>query len=222
MTAVRLTVGRHLVSDRGLARLAAPLAPAGVVIGQDKARQPTAIRLFRPEPTRITLVGGGWAARILAFRVLGAGARVRIVTADPASWHPLAAVGGPGLTVQPPSGEATPTVPTSAPGALTIVDGVWDGGAGTPGPWHTVLTVLPRLTTSNVVAVRGTDLALLQRLTADEVAVARSLWHLDEMTWTLLQEMDDEMFAVVGGSADRYVWASPTEAERRLFGPPTR
>jgi hypothetical protein len=90
------------------------------------------------------------------------------------------------------------------------------------GPWHTQLTVLAKLTSTVSRPVAEADLALLQRLSEPEAALAAAIMGLGAETASLLQAMRDDMVAVAGGRADRYVWLSPTSVESHLFGPAQR
>src|SRR6266550_5382464 len=72
----RLRIGSHTASYATVARLGIPTPGTGMILGADRDRQPVQIRFFRPEPTRIALVGEVWAAHLLAFRALALGAAV--------------------------------------------------------------------------------------------------------------------------------------------------
>ncbi|WP_433056701.1 hypothetical protein [Dactylosporangium sp. CS-033363] len=84
-----LHVGWHDVSAEALRQIRGGTGPAGLLLGVDYQREPVPIRLFRPEPTRVTLVGGVWALRILVFRALALGARVLVTMADQRPWQGL-------------------------------------------------------------------------------------------------------------------------------------
>jgi hypothetical protein len=91
-----------------------------------------------------------------------------------------------------------------------------------PAPWLTQLTVLRRLEYSGVPAVQECHLAMLQRLAGAEAALAGQALRLSEQSVRLLQVLEEDMFALLGGGADRYVWVSLTEIERHLAGAPRR
>ena len=65
----------HAGTTQSLSRLAAPAGPAGVVIGREHAGDLAPLRLFRPEPTRVVLLGGAWVGQLLVFRCIANGAR---------------------------------------------------------------------------------------------------------------------------------------------------
>ncbi|MFC7480515.1 hypothetical protein ACFQX7_11310 [Luedemannella flava] len=83
----RLHIGYHTANAAALAQLRLPSPPVGLVLGMDADRNPVPIAFFRRQPTRIAAVGTPWLAQLFAFRALGLGARVVIVTSDPAAWH---------------------------------------------------------------------------------------------------------------------------------------
>lgn len=242
----RLRIGTHAVSPAALARLSPTPLPAGLVLGADRRRAAVTIRLFRPEPTRVTLVGGVWAGQLVAFRALALGARVVVLTADPASWSGLgpAALGPatdrvevradgrpvpttgtaqrPTLIVRDlPPGVTSPAAPGSAaPGAA--LHGPAAFGAAAPGSWQAELTVLRRLDPGTAPALRDSDLCVLQRLSADESASVQHALRLPPDSARFLQVMADDMLSLVGGGTDRHLWISQTSVEQRLLGAPRR
>jgi hypothetical protein len=86
------------------------------------------------------------------------------------------------------------------------------------GPWQTQLTVLRQLDEHGVPAVQEGELVMLQRLELSEAALAASALRLTGESAQLLQRMEDEMLALIGGGADRYVWVAPTTVERTFAG----
>ncbi|WP_433215111.1 hypothetical protein ACQP00_05260 [Dactylosporangium sp. CS-047395] len=98
--------------------------PAGMLLGVDYQREPVPIRLFRTEPTYVTLVGGVWALRILVFRALALGARVLVTTADPRPWQGLGewATGRPDRLLLGPAHHPPATSSPRTP-LLVVTDG---------------------------------------------------------------------------------------------------
>ncbi|MFJ6198339.1 hypothetical protein [Micromonospora sp. NPDC092111] len=222
----RLRIGTHAVSPAALARLGPTPHAAGLVLGADRRRAAVTIRLFRPEPTRVALVGGVWAGQLIAFRALALGARVVVVTADPSTWAGFgpAALGRVGDRVEvrvdgrPMAATGTPQQPT------LVVHDLPPGAAGpaTLGPWQTELTVLRRLDPGTAPALRDGDLCVLQRLSAAESATAQHALRLPPDSGRFLQVMADDMLTLVGGGADRHLWISQTAVEQHLLGTPRR
>jgi hypothetical protein len=215
----------HLAPTRSLERLAATAGPAGLIVGRNRSGAFVPVRLLRAEPTRIALIGGLWAARLLVFRCLGLGAVVNVMTGNPSRWFGFDQMAGTpgrvhlntfGATANPPSGSLQPVVH------------VYDTGPTTPaerprlGPWQTQLTVLPRLQPNGAPIVTEANIVLLQRLSAQEATLCESILHQPEQTTQLLQRMHDDMVAIIAPGAEGYVWLAPTSVESELFGPPYR
>ncbi|MEV4757073.1 hypothetical protein AB0J86_18440 [Micromonospora sp. NPDC049559] len=224
--AAKSAAAEHVFAPVALERFAVPVGPAGLVLGRDSGGATVRLRLFRPEPTRVTFVGGFWAARIIALRCLALGARIVVRAGDPQRWTALdGAAGGVGDRVWPAPDEqgVLPGADDTRP-LLHLYDlGPGDGGARAPlGPWQTQLTVLDRIGAAGAPPLAESDLVLLQRLGEPEAALAAAGLNLSPETTPLLQAMHDDMIAVLGGGADRYAWLAATSVERRLFGEPTR
>jgi hypothetical protein len=217
----RLRVGWHEVAGEALGHVRSGNGAAGLIVGVDYQRRPVPIRLFRPAPTRVTLVGGLWAQRILVFRALALGARVVVMTADPRPWQGLGewATGMNDRLVlwndpRPPAAPASPRQP------LLVV-----AGSGTPaqlGAWQTQIAVVAQLAPEHAHALQDVDLVMLQQLSPPEAAVAAAALNLPESGAGPLQEMTPDMLALMGGGANRYVWLAPTSVERQFHGPPAR
>ncbi|MBO0871537.1 MAG: hypothetical protein J2P15_23545, partial [Micromonosporaceae bacterium] len=223
---VRLRIGSHTASRAALPAMAFTPLPSGLLLGVDRDQRPVPVRFFRAEPTRITLIGGEWAGQILAFRAMALGARVVVVTVSPGPWHGFgerAAGRGERLVVVPPQ-QPVRLAATAARPALVIYDlGTSAPPAPVPlGPWQTQLTVLRELTADGTSAVQEGNLVMLQRLYPVEAQVAASVLRLTPQTASLLQMLEPDMVALLGGGADRYVWLSPTRVERTHAGAPRR
>ncbi|MFY1624819.1 hypothetical protein ACN268_16665 [Micromonospora sp. WMMD735] len=235
----RLRIGSHAVSPAALARLSPSPLPAGLVLGADRRRAAVTIRLFRPEPTRVALVGGVWAGQLVAFRALALGARVVVLTTEPTAWAGFgtAALGRAADRVEvraddrmvPATGTAgQPTLIVrelppggGRPGAAAS-HGPAASGAAPPGAWQAELTVVRRLDPGSVSALRDSDLCVLQRLWADESAAVQQALRLPPDSGRFLQVMADDMLTLVGGGTDRHLWISQTPVEQHLLGAPRR
>jgi len=222
----QLHAGWHAVSAAMLKGLSGGGGATGLMLGVDYQRQPVPVRFFRSEATRVTLVGGIWAQRILVFRALALGARVIVMTSDQRPWQGLGewATGMTNRIVlwndsRPPQAPATARQPL-----LILNDAAAAGIAPKAelGPWQTQVTVLRQLGADNAHALQGANLVMLQRLTAPEAAVAGSALNLPANGAELLQEMTPEMLALMGSGANRYVWLAPTSVEQQYHGPPQR
>jgi hypothetical protein len=221
-----LRIGSHTASDGALAQLELATPGVGLVLGHDADQRLVAVRLFRPEPTRVTLIGGGWLCQLLMLRTLALGARVAIVAAQPDSWKGFgewatgrkdrAAVFAADALVPPPASLAEP--------ALVVYDlgSLGPSAPADPAPWRTELTVLPQLTGYGEPVVQESNLIILQRLTADEAQVARSALRLSKQTEQLVQTLGDDMVAILGAGANRYAWLAPSAVERLHLADPRR
>jgi len=222
----RLHVSSHLVSLATLAHLGVASPGTGLILGADVEGQAVPVRFFRPEPTTVTLVGGAWAAQLVLFRALALGVRTVVMTGDPASWQGFGerATGQSGRVAvvhgeQQMAFAATPQQPVLVVYDLGLVG---PSAAPTLGPWQTQLTVLRRLDEPGVPSVEGCQMVMMQRLSLVEAALAASALRLTGQSAQLLQRMEDDMVALLGGGADRYVWLTQTGTERQFIGPPRR
>lgn len=222
----RLRIGTHVANDAALGQITMADTGMGLLVGYDRDQVPATVRLFRPEPTRVTLIGGLWASQIIAFRALALGARVVVITNRPHSWEGFGqwATGRSDRVAvlpaeRPVTVAASPLLP-----ALLLYDGGLLGATERPvlGPWQTQLTVLQQLTAFGFPAVQESNLVAVQRLSEDEAIAASSVLRLPGQTTRLLQVLRDDMMALLGGGADRYVWTRPTSVEQRQFGAPQR
>jgi hypothetical protein len=216
----------HVGSPAQMAWLQAPALPAGLMLGRDMQRVPVPVRLFREEPTRVVLVGGWWLSWLVVFRTLATGARVVVRTSAAGRWQGLAqAAQGCGDLLTVLVGERPVELPASRTSPLLLVDDLGMAGAsarGAQAPWQTRLTVLPRLTSVGLPVTGEASMVLTQRLSDLEASAAADLLRLSGQTTSLLQVMHDDMVALIGGGADRYVWVNATGVEQRFFGPPHR
>jgi hypothetical protein len=222
----RLRTGSHTISRSALAKLRLSSPGTGLILGADRQQKPVSVRFFRPEQTRIALVGGAWAGQLVAFRALALGARVAVITSDPRTWHGF----GERATGR---GDRVAVFPTEQPLALAAtaqqpVLVVYDLGLAGPnapqslGPWQTQLTVLRQLDQTGVPSIQDCNLVMLQRLGSAEAALAGAALRLPAPSTQFLQVMADDMIALVGDGADRYIWLSQTDVERQYAGAPRR
>jgi hypothetical protein len=221
-----LRIGWHTASLPALALMGVTSPGTGLLLGADHDQKPVPVRFFRSEPTRITLVGGVWSAQMIAFRALAQGAQVVVMTIEPQVWHGFGerAVSRAERVVVLHGEQPGAAVGTARQPALVIHDlGVAGPVAPPPiGPWQTHMTVLRRLDERGVPALQRCDLLILQRLQQAEATVAETALRLTGQSAHLLQMMEDEMVALIGGGANRYLWLHPTVIERQYMGNPWR
>lgn len=221
----RLRIGWHSASLSALEMIGVSSPGTGLILGADVDQRPVPVRFFRPEPTRVTLVGGVWAAQMIAFRALAFGANAVVLTGDPAAWHGFGEhATGRSDRVAVLHGERPVTTQGSAQQPMLVIHDLGMVGPSTAvdlGPWQTQLTVLRQLDERGVPALQEGQLVMMQRLAFGEATLAATALRLTGESAQLLQQMEDEMLALIGGGADRYVWISPTSVERRQ-GPARR
>ncbi|GAA1768495.1 hypothetical protein GCM10009681_44690 [Luedemannella helvata] len=214
----RMRIGYHTANGAALAQLRLPSPPVGLLLGMDANRAPVPIAFFRRQPTRVAAVGSPWLAQLFAFRALGLGARVVVVTTDPAAWHGFGdrATGrGDQVAVLTDEQPLALTASSRQPMLLLYDRGVVGAGLQQQlGPWQTQLTLLRRLEQTGIAPVRQSDVAVLQRVGPAEAELTRDALNLPQHSRQRLGQLADDMVSLVGGGRERYVWLVQTEAER--------
>jgi hypothetical protein len=172
------------------------------------------------------LVGGSWAAQLVAFRAFGLGARVAVISPEPDAWQEFGqrATGQADRVCVISTHQPTALAGTAQQPVLVIDDRGLAAAASAQalGPWQTSLTILRRLDLSGVALVQECDLVLLQRLGGDEATVAGRALRLPGPSTQFLQVMADDMVALVSDGAERYVSFAQTDVERDHTGGPRR
>jgi hypothetical protein len=203
-----------------------PSASAGVMVGRDQAQAPVVLRLFRPEPTLVALVGGWWAARLLAFRAIATGALVAVHAGAAQHWQGFSEVAtnrpdrmgfiDPGESMPIPSARRRPVLYVHDLGAAH--------GAPPPpmAPWQCALVVVPQLHPGTARTLVDAQLCVVQRLAEPESALAGVVLRLPEETVGHLQLMPDDLLGLLSAGSARYAWTGQTTIEQRLLGAPSR
>lgn len=197
----------------------------GLLLGRGAAGDAVLVRLFRPQPTRIALIGGLWLARIAVFRALALGARVFVRTADERRWHGLGevAVGNPDR-VRIVTGGRPAVVGQVGEPVLHVHDieghRVFDLQPGDA--WQTTLTVSAQLTDTAADALAVADAALVQRMWAQQAVYVAARLGVDPEAASEVESLPDGTVAVLSDGQVRVAWISPTEIELQMFGPPVR
>jgi len=218
-------VTTHVTTAHDLGELAVHAGHAGLVLGLNRQRRPTTARLFRPEPTRVTLIGGPRCAQLLAFRAFAIGAVVVIQSARPAAWEAFVrGVSAPTDMIGfAPPGSMPPRPATAFRPELVIVDvGPTVGDLPLPGgSWRATLVLRDELTAWDVDSLVRADLALFQPLTDIEAALAVAVPGLADVREWLIRIRAD-MITVASNGSVRWAQLSPTGTERALIGSPSR
>lgn len=138
---------------------------AGLVIG-DGGAGPVAIRLFRPNPTRVFLAAPDYVRWLLAFRAMCLGAHLSIIAKDQRTWLTLAdAVRTCGGTIDLLKAESNIPGQGRPYRPSLIVDEV---GAITPqrrlGAWQALVSAASGETGKSVSEMRNSDLSVIAPL----------------------------------------------------------
>jgi type VII secretion protein EccE len=225
------SAGAALVGDAGmrapaqsLAELELPVGGAGLMMGVNRHGEPTTIRLFRPEPTRVALFGGLRYAQLTALRALALGSQVVVQTGRPQVWEPFVrGVSGSGdaLTLAPPNralefAAATPLLPQ-----LIVVDVGPVGATGVPvveAAWRATLVVRDDLAPHDVDILARADLVLLPPLSPPEAEIAGNALGLSQLAGYLPRVRPDMIGVVAARKTLRWTLLSPTPIEQQLIG----
>ncbi|MFI7022917.1 type VII secretion protein EccE [Micromonospora sp. NPDC049900] len=198
---------------------------AGLMLGTNRHGGPVTVRLFRPESTRVMLVGGVPTAQLVAVRAMALGARVVVQTTRPHAWEPFVrGVGVPGRVIPlvPPDGptEGPPATPLSP--VLVVRDAPPPPPGPRPGaPWQTIMLVRDELTSADADALARADLAVLSPLSRAGSAVAGGALGLGDAAQWLARARPD-MVAVVNRRALRWALLTVTPIEAQLIGAAVR
>lgn len=222
---------RHTVEDGQWASLAVPVGDDGVVIGVDDEGRPAVLGISRPTPYDVTLVGGLWTAQVLALRAAATGARIVVETGRAPAWTGVAraASGGgrtgisahtsPGISLHE-VGRVPPQGPS--PGAPVVV--VRDCGMRpprgrvVPGPWQSVVTLLPYLSPAAPALMEKASLVGIQRVSPQEAVRAGHLMRLPADATRTLSALADGVTLWCTRRDRRLVMTRATDAETGLLG----
>ena len=210
----------HLATGSTLPGLTTHLHGDGLIVGRDQRSAPVTLRLFRPEPTLIVLVGGTGLAQLLSMRAMALGAQVHIETTRPGAWEPfLRGCGaGPDIVVMTLPGHQPAYAPSLTRPRLVLVDSGATVGQDltVTMPRRTVIVFREELTAWDIDTVGAADAVVMQRLTEAEAAVAAATLQVTtSQGW--FSRIGPEMVAVAGQGRVRWAMVSPTSIERRLF-----
>jgi hypothetical protein len=218
-------IGVHLTEPEAIDGTELLVGGAGLMVGRNRQKQPVALRVFRPKPTQLLLVGGLGCAQLLAFRALALGAQLFIQTAREREWVGFLQRAGVGREVAAflPPGAAPPASASLTRPHFLVVD---LGPAMAPAPevgapWRATLVLREELASWDVGLLQHSDVVVLQRLTEAEAGIAASALGIAEAhSW--LPRIHPEMVALISRARLRWVLLGPTPTEQALLGPLAR
>ncbi|MEV2236598.1 type VII secretion protein EccE [Micromonospora sp. NPDC049891] len=208
------------LTSAGNPELELPYGAAGLKLGANRHGHAVTVRLFRPESTRLMLVGGVPVAQLVAVRAMALGARVIVQTARPHAWERFVrGIGGPGGPVPliPPDRPVTGEPGTPLAPVLVVLDAPPLAGPRPGTAWQTTLLVRDVLTPTDGDALARADLAVFQPLSRAEATVAGSALGLGDAA-ELLTRIRPDMVAVVNRRALRWALLGCTPIEVQLIG----
>ncbi|MYV60898.1 hypothetical protein GTW37_16840 [Streptomyces sp. SID4931] len=148
---------------------------SGIHLGTDRAGAPVTLAVLGPRAIRIGVLGESLFGRLLACRLVAAGAAVTAVTRGPSLWTPLQAACGARLAVTEDPGAWPPchgAAPGPGPGPQALVTDLRrpPGRAVGEGPWTTVVHVARRAPARSAHWQRPDAVLVLGAPYADAVA----------------------------------------------------
>jgi len=195
-----------------------PVTAGGVVIGNESADRPVAVRFFGGERgTRTAIAGDRLLPRLLALRALGTGARLQVVTAQPDGWMRLRRhvnLSSERMAVVRP-GSPQPTGGTSA-FPWMIMDDTGLPVVAVGNPWVCVVTVFGEIPGAPG-ALSGLDSIMLQRTTPMGASAVAGALGLPSSSRQALQMVPDGMLAVATRGSVRFARLAPDPAERAVL-----
>ncbi|MEU2249417.1 hypothetical protein [Streptomyces sp. NPDC019224] len=212
---------RYTIGPEQLDSLTLPVGDDGVVIGVDEEGFPAVLGLNRPSAYDITLVGGLWTAQVLALRAAATGARIVVETARSHAWASLARATGDsgcvalhevGRVPQPGASAASPVVVVRDCGMRP------PHGRAVPGPWQSVVTLLPYLGAAAPGLLGKASLVGVQRVSPEEAEQVGHLMRLPADAVRALPALEDGATLWCTRRESRLVTTRPTDAESGLLG----
>jgi hypothetical protein len=210
----------HLATASTLAGVTTHVYGDGLILGRDQHSAPVMLRLFRPEPTLVVVVGGICLAQLLSMRAMALGAQVLVETTRPSAWEPfLRGLGaGPDIVAMTLPGHQPAHPPSLTRPQLILLDAGVTVGQDLRAtlPRRAVIVLREELTAWDIDAIDGADAVVMQRLTEAEAALAAATLQVTtSQGW--FSRIRPEMVALAGQGHVRWAMVSPTSIERRLF-----
>ena len=216
-------VRRWRVDPAAVSRLAVRPDTGGLVLGVDPVGSPVHLPAPAGQARTVVCIGGLQLGRHLAFRALGAGARVAVASGRAGQWSTLQGrVGGRAALPVQPLGDFD----LRGAGPARPVVAVLDAGARPARPgrlpaWTLLVVLLPFLDPDAVPLVTAADAVVAARTSPDEAAALGQALGLDRSTSSLVPGLPDDRVLLVGRRVVP-VDVAPTWLEAEVLGPLTR
>ncbi|WP_330454250.1 MULTISPECIES: hypothetical protein [unclassified Streptomyces] len=211
---------RYTIGPDQLDSLTLPVGDDGVVIGEDERGLPAVLGLNRPSAYDITLVGGLWTVQVLALRAAATGARIVVETGRTPAWTGLARAVGDGCVALHEVGRVPPPGASAASPVVVVRDcGMRPPpGRAVPGPWRSVVTLLPYLGPAAPGLLEKASMAGVQRVSPEEAEQVGHLMRLPAEAVRALPSLEDGATLWCTQRESRLVTTRPTDAESGLLG----
>ncbi|WP_405900197.1 hypothetical protein OG242_24480 [Streptomyces sp. NBC_00727] len=211
---------RYTIGPEQLDSLTLPVGDDGVVIGVDERGFPAVLGLNRPSAYDITLVGGLWTAQVLVLRAAATGVRIVVETGRAPAWAGLARAAGGGCVALHEVGRVPPPGASAASPVVVVRDcGMRPPrGRAVPGPWQSVVTLLPYLGPAAPGLLEKSSLVGVQRVSPEEAEQVGHLMRLPAGAVRALPALEDGATLWCTRRESRLVTTRPTDAEAGLLG----
>lgn len=216
----------HVLAARQLSVLSLPVGDDGIIIGTDRDGRSAVLGIHHPLPYEILLVGGLWAAQVIALRAVATGARVAVETARAWAWTRLAAAAGGGLAcITLHQVGKVPPLGASLGNPVLVVR---DCGAQPPrgrvvsASWQPVVTLLPFLSPAATRLVDRASLVGIQRVSPDEAQRFGRIMKLPPSESRTLPELGEDTTLWCTHAARQLVRMVATDTETKLLGKASR
>ncbi|TDC20845.1 hypothetical protein E1265_19990 [Streptomyces sp. 8K308] len=218
--------GGHVLAVDELAALALPVGDDGIIVGVDARSRPAVLGIHHPVPYDMVLIGGVWAAQVLALRAVATGARVAVETARASLWARLAqaANGGVECMTLHEVGRVPPLGATLGSPVLVVRDCGTRPPRGrvASAPWQPVLTLLPYLSPAAPPLLERASLVGIQRVSPEEAARLGRVMALPTVQAEALSTFAEDAVLWCTRTSRRLVRMVPTDSETGLLGDPSR
>jgi hypothetical protein len=211
---LRRAVGLDLADDDVV-----PAPESGILLGQRRGK-PVTVRLFRPQGTRIVVLGDLRAPQLIALRAAVTGARLEIATGQRQFWQRVASTTADSIVGA--HGAILPSIGSPFRPIVVIDDrAVEPAPAGDAAPWQCRIDLRAIPEPSGVAQYGGADLLLLGQLPLGVASTVAQLFHLDPAMDAALASMPVDGIAAVRKGGVQLLATAETPAEASVLGPRT-